>query len=370
MVRIAALVLAVAAAVVLVVITLRQPKHAAPAPAPAASANEPVQLATAWPGAVVTDASSRLADGTAYSPLAYLDANTSVGTATTPDGVAERLVLRSGTGEPRELHRLPADHNPQWFGFAASGDDLVWVESTSTVDKGENRLWRANVRTPGPAVGLTADTGDIVLFNSQYDLLIVGGAVRWTAAARGSTPVTELRSIPLSGGTVSVKQVPGAYAMSAWPWLVSVANGQPGPVDLLNVDTGAKVKVPATAIELLSCSPTWCRIMIMNGTGEPARIDMMHVDGSERRRIAGGDVEPATTDVGLLDRFEVLAKSTSDDESPTSSQQVILYDTTARRLVLVGTGAGTVAGRDNLVWWSTGEDENTVWHVLDLSTLK
>jgi hypothetical protein len=319
---------------------------------------------------VVVDSPGQLADGTAYTPLIYLDTNTSVGTAPAPDGLTQRLMLRSGTAEARELHRVPKDRNPQWAGLAVAGDDLVWAESTASADgTGETRLWRTNWRAAGPAVDLTADTGDIVFFNSQYDLVIADGAVRWAAAARTATPVTEVRSIPLTGGAVAVKQVPGAYSLSAWPWLVSVGSGQAGPVDLINLNTGAQVKVPASATELLTCSPAWCRVMIMTGTGEPSRVDLMHVDGSERRHISGGDLDPATMDVGLMDRFEVLSKSTSDG-SPTSSQEVCLYDATAKRLVVAGTGAGTIVARGTIMWWSTGEDEALVWHALDLTALK
>ncbi len=367
-IRIAALAVALAAALVLVVVTLKQPKRGGPAPS--ASATGPVTLAKAWPGAAVAEAPGQLADGTPFSPWVYLDLRTAVGTAPTSDGLAERLLLRSGAVEPRELHRVPKDRNPQWAGFAVSGDDLVWAESTVSADgKGETRLWRTSWRTEGPAVDLTADTGDIVFFNSQYDLVIADGAVHWAAAARTETPTTELRSVPLAGGAVTVKQVPGAYALSAWPWLVSVGNGQAGPVDLRNVSTGAQVKVSASATEMLRCSPVWCRVQVMSGTGAMARVDLMRLDGSDRRRVSGGDADPAIMDVALGDRFEVFSMDSSAG-SPTSSQQVLLYDATAKRMVVVGTEAGTILARGIVIWWSTGENEVLVWHALDLTTLK
>jgi hypothetical protein len=365
-VRFAALGLAVTAAVVLVVISLRQPGKK-PAPAPSSG---PANLASAWPTAVVVDSRGQLADGAAYSPWIYLDAQTSVGTAATPDGTADRLLLRTGNGEPRELRRVPKDSNPQWSGFATAGDDLVWAESTAGADgKGETRLWRANWRSTDPPVSLTVDTGDIVFFNSQYDLVIAEGAVHWAAAARTETPVTELRSIPLAGGTVSVAQVPGAYAMSAWPWLVSVGTGQAGPVDMINLQTKAQVKVPAAATELVTCSPVWCRVLIISGTGGPARIDLMRADGTDRRKVASGNASPAIMDVALMDRFEVLSID-SNGSSPTSSQEVLVYDATAQRVVSVATGAGTVLARGTMLWWSTGDNEALVWHALDLQTLK
>jgi hypothetical protein len=364
-IRFAALALAVAAALVLVVLSLKQSKKAAPAAPPG-----PATLAKAWPKAAVVDAPGQLADGAAYSPWFYLDAQTSVGTATAPDGSADRLLLRTGTGEPRELHRVPRDHNPQWAGFAASGDDLVWAESTAGADgKGETRLWRVNWRGSDPAVSLTADTGDIVFFNSQYDLVIADGAVHWAAAAHTESPVTEVRSIPLAGGAVSVRQVPGAYALSAWPWLVSVGSGQAGPVDLFNLNSEKQVKVPAGATELVTCSPVWCRVLVISGTGGPARVDLMLADGSDRRRVASGDSSPAVMDVALIDRFEVLSIDSASG-SPTSSQQVLLYDAKAQRVVEVATGVGTILARAGLLWWSTGDNEALVWHVLDLRTLK
>lgn len=365
-VRIIALSLAVAAAVVLVVISLKQPKKAAPATAPPG----PAPLAKAWPNAAVADAPGQLADGTAYSPWIYLDAQTSVGTAPAPDGTADRLLLRTGGGEPRELHRVPKDRNPQWAGFAVAGDDLVWAESTAGADgKGETRLWRVNWRSAEPAVSLTADTGDIVFFNSQYDLVIAEGAVHWAAAARTETPVTELRSIPLSGGAVSVQQVPGAYAMSAWPWLVSVGSGQAGPVDMVNLKTKAQVKVPAGATELVTCSPVWCRVLVISGTGGPARIDLMRADGTDRRKVASGNASPAVMDVALVDRFEVLSVDSATG-SPTSSQELLLYDAVGQAVVSVATGAGTILARGSMLWWSTGDNEALVWHALDLQTLK
>jgi hypothetical protein len=184
--------------------------------------------------------------------------------------------------------------------------------------------------------------------------------VHWAGAARSADVVTEVRSVALTGGKVTVRAVPGAYSMSAWPWLVSAGSGQAGPVDLVNLDTSAKVRVPAAQAELVTCSPAWCRVLVLTGTGGPARVDLMRPDGSQRQRIAGGQASASTADVGLLDRFEVL----SDND-----RKLQLYDAKAKRAVLVSEGVGMVFARGGVLTWSTGDNEAMVWHALDLRAL-
>jgi hypothetical protein len=340
---------------------LRKPTPAAPAAAP--------HLAQVWPGARPSSSTGRLADGSTYTPWFYLDAQTSVGTAGSGDDGQVRLLLRTGSGEPREIHRIPADRNPQLGGFTTAGDVLVWAESTSgTGNVGETRLWRLNWRSAEPAVSITADTGEIMFFNSRYDLVVAEDAVHWAAAARADTPVTELRSVPLTGGAVQVRPVPGAFAQSAWPWLVTAPGGQAGPVELVNTRTNARVPVAAGPTELVTCSPVWCRAVIMSGTGAPARTDLMRPDGSQRQREAGPDETAAVLDVALTDRFEVFSRA-GRDGSPTSSQELLLYDARERRTVLVATAVGIISARGTTLWWSTGDEPDLVWHALDLRTL-
>jgi hypothetical protein len=339
---------------------------------PAAAAPPLPTLAEAWPSGRPAEAPGLLPDGAAFTPLLYLDPNTSIGSAPTPDRAAVRLVLRSGAGQPRELHRVATDQNPQFAGFTAAGDELVWAESTAdTAGHAETRIWKVNWRTAARPVSLTADTGDAIFFNSQYDLVVADGRVYWAAAGRSAAVVTEVRSVALAGGAgskVKVREVPGAYSLSAWPWLVSAGSGQAGPVDLVNLADGRKVHVPAAQTELVTCSPTWCRVLVLSGSGGPARLDLMRSDGSDRRRIAGGQASSSTADVALLDRFEVLSQSGSTG-SVTSSQEVLLYDAAGKKTVLVARAVGMVFARGGILSWSTGDNESLVWHALDLRSL-
>jgi hypothetical protein len=342
------------------------PRRATPASAAAPSLPT---LARTWPAARPSAAPGLLADGTAYTPLLYLDATTSIGSAPTADRASVRLVLRTGNGPARELRRVAVDQNPQFAGLVASGDDVVWAESTAdTAGHAGTRIWKVNWRTAAPAVSLTADTGDAIFFNSQYDLVVAGGRVYWAAASRSEQVTTEVRSVALTGGKVEVRDVPGAYSLSAWPWMVSAGSGQAGPIDLLDLDSPRRVHVPAAQTELVTCSPTWCRVLVLSGTGGPARVDLMRSDGSERRRMAGGQASAATADVALLDRFEVLTQNGSSGGA-TSSQQLMLYDAVKKRTVLVSQGVGMVLARSGVLSWSTGDNEALVWHALDLRTL-
>jgi hypothetical protein len=279
-------------------------------------------------------------------------------------------LLRAADGSVRELRRLPIDGTPQFGGFVRAGDEVAWAESVSGTDgAARTQLWVANVATGGAARLLTEDTGDVVLFNSEYDMVIAGGRLHWVSVSPRGETATEIRSVPLAGGAVSVRTEPGAWALSAWPWLVSAGSGQTGPVQLRNLDTEQVTTVEAAATELATCGPSWCRVLVLAGDG-PSRIDLMRPDGSDRRRVAGGAATASVIDVALLDRFEVLSQSGGDQSAPISAQQLLLYDLKEKRVVVVADGVGIVQSRGGLLWWSTGENETTAWHTLDLRTLK
>jgi hypothetical protein len=209
----------------------------------------------------------------------------------------------------------------------------------------------------------------VVFYSSQYDLVIADGQLYWLAAARTATPVTEVRSVPLGGGPVTVRNVDGSYALSAWPWMVSAGTGQTGAVELRNLVDGRRVTVPAQPSELVSCSPAWCRVLVVSTVSGPARIDLMRPDGSDRRRVASGLVSAAIGDVAVLDRFEVLTLA-GRDGSATSNQQLMLYDAPKKRTIQVANGVGTVLCRAGILWWSTGDNETLRWHALDLHALR
>ncbi|SDY06481.1 hypothetical protein SAMN05444365_101552 [Micromonospora pattaloongensis] len=328
-----------------------------------------VTLAGTWPDAKPTEIPGVLPDGPGYAPLFFLDAHASLGTAPSADGRQLRLVLRAADGQVRELRRLPAAASPQYVGFVLAGDDVAWAESVADgAGLGRTEIWAADLRTGAPPRRVTADTGDVVFFNSQYDIVAADGRLHWMSVPRDTQGETEIRSVALSGGPVTARTEPGQWALSAWPWLVSAGSGQTGPVQLRDVDGEQVVRVKAAPTELLTCSPVWCRVLVLSGEDGPARLDLMRPDGSERQRVAGGTATASVMDVALLDRFEVLSLVNSQT-AVTSKQQLVLYDIQRKRTVVVADGVGSVLTRAGLLWWSTGDNETTSWHALDLRTL-
>jgi hypothetical protein len=355
--------LAVALAVGGWLIASKPPTRPVGKPVPRAQPSTLPTLVQTWPHAAITVSAGRLADGTAYTPWLYVSADTSVGTAPTPDGTAERLLLRTGNATPRELHQVPNSHFPQFLGFVADGDAFYWAESTATVDgPSETRIWRDVWKTATSPVSLTTDTGAAVFFNSQFDLVVANGQVNWIAAAPTDSPITELRSVPVTGGKVTKRTINGAYQMSSWPWLQS-ADGPNAPLNLLNTANGQKIMVSTSATELVGCTPAWCRALVTAPTGGATRFDVMKPDGTERRRVVGGNASAATSDVGFLDRFEILTQGTE------KAQTLVLYDIQARKLTIVAENVGMILAKGGMLWWSTGDQEATQWHALNLGTL-
>jgi hypothetical protein len=324
--------------------------------------------ASAWPTAQQAELPGYLPDGPTFNPVFLLDARTAVGTAADPGGKNQRLVLRAADGTVRELRRQPIDTNPQFTGFTADGDQLAWAE---TAEGGRTRMWAADLRTDAPARELTADTGNILFFDSQYDMVIAEGRLHWTAAAAAAAdqkePMTEVRSVALSGGAVDVHTEPGTWALSAWPWLVDGFAEQSGTTLLRNMVTLRDTRVGSAGTELVTCSPVWCRVMVMAGDGL-ARIDVMHPDGTARERIAGGAAAAAVTDVAVLDRFEVLSEAGPDTDL-TGAEHLLVYDLATRRTVDVADRATAAVCRGGVLWWSTGDQDTTVWHTIDLRTV-
>ena len=330
-----------------------------PEPAPAAR----VPLAAAWPGAQRADVPGNLRDGPIYHPGIFLDARTSVGTAPSPDGAAERLLLRNADGTVRELRRRPLPSSPEFGTFAVSGDDLVWTESA---DGAEPEIWTAKT-TGGPARRLTGDTGNAVFFGSQWDLVLADGRVHWAAAAPAGEQATEIRSVALTGGAVAVRQEPGAWALTAWPWLTDGGGDQSGTTRLRNMAANRDTPVASTGTELVTCAVVWCRVLVMNGDGL-ARIDLMHPDGSARRRVAGSAAGAAVPDVAVLDRFEILSE-TGPDSDLTGTAGLLVYDIRAGRTVDLSPAVDGVFSRNGVLWWATGDQDSLVWHTVDLRTV-
>ena len=332
--------------------------------APLAGHNQPVPLqsvAQVWPNARHAVVTADLADGTSYQPLLFFTATDSVGSAPTKDGKALRLLIRHADGSLRQLRRLPTGADPSFPAVTVAGGLLVWAESTAG---GHQELWSADLRG-GPARRLTADTGDARFYQSQYDLVVAAGRVHWVAAGPGDT--TQVRSVALTGGPTDVRNEPGTWAFTAWPWLSDGVVNSAGTTVLRNVTTGQDRPVPATARGVTACSPTWCQVVSLTKDGTP-RIDLMHPDGSARRTIAGGAAATVIADVAVLDRYEVISQLTPTSEL-TGNVQLLLYEISTRRTVEVSPDAFSVAYRAGILSWSTGTQQSFIRHALDLRSL-
>ncbi|GAA2596505.1 hypothetical protein GCM10010399_28840 [Dactylosporangium fulvum] len=343
--------LAVALAVGGWLLASRPARQPVPSQQPAA-----LRTVTQQPGTVP----ARLADGTRYTPVFYADATTSVGTVPTTDGSAERLMLWSA-GAERELRRIPQARYPQFLGFTVADGMLYWAESTATPEGPyETRLWRAGLTGTTPAASLTADTGAAVFFDSQFDLVVADGRLHWIAAPPDESEQTELRSVALAGGTVTVERFPGRYRWTTWPWLQS-ADQQGGPLRLVNKATGERRTVTTSSAETASCTPAWCRSLVQTPDGNNL-LDVMRPDGSERRRIPG-DVNAVTVDVGLVDRFELVT------DLDGQKLRLLAYDLRSGALTVLATDVGVVTARGCVVWWSPTPRDPETWYALDLRTL-
>jgi hypothetical protein len=317
-------------------------------------------LAAAWPHAQQARIPGALPDGPLFQPLYFLDARTAVGTAPTPDGRFQRLLIRNADGTTRELRRLNTERNELVSVVTAAGGELAWAESTGSH---ATRLWAVNLRTGAAPRLLTANAGDPVFFDSDYDMIIADGGVHW-AVATGSD--TEIRSVPLAGGAVTVRRERGAWALTAWPWLVTNVAEQAGPTTLRNLGTGRDVQVRGSGPELVTCSPTWCRVTVVTPAGSLLRIDLMHPDGTARQRVGGSQATSAIADIAPLDRFVVLAEPDPNSDL-TGTQHLLAYDVATTSTVDIADGVNAATYRGGVLWWSTG-DEDAVWHTVDLRT--
>jgi hypothetical protein len=352
--RIASLVFALVAVGLLV--TLPEPKYAAPS-------QPPLHAAPTWTSRESASTKGLLADGTTYTPKLFLEPGISLGVAPTPDGGSVRLILVRAD-QATELRRIATSAQPQFDGFAASGDTVVWAESLSSGNAGaRTTLMRANWRAGGKPASVTTATAEPVFSGGEYDLVIHNNRVYWVAGA-GSTPErTEIRSVPLNGGTVGTIHLTGGYALSAWPWAVTVNGARGQPAALFNYETNTKVELPTTDRESATCGPTWCRIGVFDNDAL-VQLDLVRPDGTGRRRIAGGEATPTIVDVMLLDRWVPLAT-----DSGSSNTGLAVYDVTTGQATLVAIDASDVRAAGGLLWWSTGVAPDLTWHVLDVRTL-
>ena len=345
-------------------LALPAPRQAAAPPSVAAG---PTRLGDAWPGAEVVTIAATLRDGTAFRPLLAIDTTTVVGVADSPDLTTSRLVVRSGDGALRTLRTLQGQQGSSVAAVSVTGNQLYWLEITD--DAEGNRLislWNA-ATAGGLAKLLATDSGDLLYYDSAYDLQLTGGNAVWAAA--GAQGGGEIHSVPVSGGTMTVRQLDRLYALSAWPWVTSSAGSKPGDVVLLNLSTGETRKIPAGPSEILTCTPVWCRVTTLINQGQSITFEAERADGTDRQKIGNGSKTPVNTDVALLDRFEILS-ATASTTAAGYTQQLWLRDLPAGKEVLLADAAtATIASRGAFLWWSTGDNETVTWHLLDLRTL-
>ena len=325
---------------------------------PPQPASVPISVVPTWTAPTV-DIPGVLADRATYAPRLYLTPETSVGIATSADG-AVRVILARATGSFTELRNLPASENALVNGFAAEGDTLVWMESTTRDGVAPaTTLWRAAWGADTPPVRVTADTGAPSFTGYATDVVISGATVSWTALVSGSTQV---RSVPVTGGEVNVRPLDGEYRLSAPPWVVTAGAGPGQPVRLVNLDTGERIDVRTEPTEAAFCDPVWCRISVTGDAGL-AGIDVMHPDGSQRRRLTGPEATPPIGDATLLDRYVPLAVDRADGVG------LSIADLSTGQTRLVADHATNISGRGGIVWWSTGNGPQLTWHALDLTLL-
>ena len=357
--------LGAAAALAVVGVLLALP-NARP-PQPGAGPAGPLTLAGVWPAARPVALAATLPTGDTYTPLLVLDATTSVGLTSRPGNRTSALVLLTDPARPRQLQILSPGTGDTVEAVAATADRIYWLRSVDGNGGGPEQasIWTAR-RAGGPAEAVTTRAGPATTNSSQFDLQVADGRLVWTTVGNGAVPVTEVRSIPLSGGPVQVRSFPGGYGLTAWPWLTSTLGGVGGSNELVNVATGQRVPVATSDGQQPTCTPTRCRMNQSTAGGN--LVVYQRPDGSQRRAVPPDAGTPATADVALLDRFAVLTAPTSSDVE-SALQRLVLDDLSTNRQVTVDTGVTRVGGYGNWLWWSTGDQETLTWHLLDLSKL-
>jgi hypothetical protein len=327
----------------------------------------PVGLAEVWPSARAFTVDGTLSSGESFYPVVFVDESTIVGLARTADNTMVRLVVRHGAAAPRVLRVLPIADQSAVATVLVSGTDVFWTE-TSENDDGQplTAVWRAGLET-GTARRLSLEASALTYFGSKYDLQLAGGRLYWAAYAQHGR--SEIRSIPVEGGAVAVRTFDRAYGMTAYPWITSSAGGiAKGDVDMVNLLTGQHVIVPASPNQILSGSPTWCRVTTLPDQAGDQVVTLKHRDGTHAVTLTA-HTTPVNTDVALLDRFEVT-ESASNPSSANSAQRIWLYDLASGRQALLGESTtGLAESSGGFLWWSTGDNEATVFHVVDLRQL-
>jgi hypothetical protein len=360
-----ALGIAAGAAAIVFLTVLPAPHRPATAVSAAATRAGPATLRTVWPRAVGFTIPAGFADGSVYTPRVIIDPATSIGELARPDGIRTDLVVAAAGGPPRVLQAQTVTGGGSYDGITVTAARIYWMRTLSDANGDPHTaLWSA-ARAGGPATQLTAATGAPTFSNSADDLHAVGDRLYWTSGHPGHPDQTEIRSIPLAGGAVTVRVLAGAWQPTAWPWLVTTP-GAPGPSRLHNLASGAERTIITPPGMLASCSPTWCSLSSDNAAPRPAQL--IRPDGTDRRTIGATNAVDIDIDVAPLGRFELLDTVTVESAQIVLSA-LTLYDIHTRKTVVIDPATTNAASRGNYVWWSTGDNETLTWHGLDLRTL-
>jgi hypothetical protein len=262
-----------------------------------------------------------------------------VGTASDPQQQALRLVIRGPDDRIRQLRSLPLDRTP-WFGnVTVAGGVVAWVEGSATDPPS---LWAADLDDGPPPRQLSADIGVLTRDGAPSDLVVANGRLSWATRPPDERDVTEIRSVPLTGGQPEMRTVAG------------------------NMLTGQDARVPRLDRSVTRCGPAWCQLTSYSGGAY--HVDVIRPDGSDRASVATGTALPAVADVVPLDRFVVLS---ADDAYAglTGTRHLLVFELTTRRTVDVSAGVRTVSYDNGVLWWSTGTQAQPVWHAIDLRTV-
>jgi hypothetical protein len=362
-----------AVAAIAALLTLPTPHPAPPITAvtpqatAAGQAMERSGLATIWPHAHPIDLPAILPDGSTYAPITILDHTTTIGTAATADGSRYTLIQVTTTGAVRALQSAPAEDSLFINAVTTDPTRIYWMSTTTTSPAGTTTtsLWSAP-RDAGPATHLTDNIGTTTFTNSTSDLQVIDSRIHW-ASADGTN--TDLRSVPVTGGPVHTRRIPGQWQPVGWPWLTTPPGAPGAPVQIYNPDTGTRHTATPPAGQMLTCGPTWCRT-VAGYADDTSAIELSRVDGTDRQRVGASTDIDIAADVALLDRFEVIA--TPAPPTPTTvvvTEKVSLYDLAHHRSVLITTAASDAEAHGTYLWWSTGDHETLTWHALDLRTL-
>lgn len=348
-------------------LALPTPGAGTPATPIAASAGVPATLTGMWPDARTIDVPATLPDGTTFAPAAVLDPHHVVIQIADadPDTASLALLDPADPAHPHRLEQIPIAGGGSFDAVTTDAGHVYWMSSVAD-DEGGTRSTLHRADPAGNTNVLTADTGHATFTGSMYDLQAADGRIWWTATRGTTVPTTDLRSVPLAGGTVTARPLDGTYHLTGWPWATDDGIGGQ-PVAQLDLTTGRQRAFTEPPGQDVYCGAIWCRTVVR--TEQSAVVALRRTDGTGQTARINADSEvPVFTDIAALDRFEFLTAPIST-QATTSSERLSLYDLAAGRRV--GIAVSTAEGlAGTWLWWATGDNETMTWHLLDLATLR